>query len=533
MATIFDAIRVKAPGRNKFDLSHEKKLTLAMGQLVPNFLQEVLPGDTFKVRTEMLTRMQPLTSPVMHKLDVKQYFFFVPNRIIYDDWEDFITGGEKGDLNPVWPHFVLRDTNKEWFAKYRLPDYFGIPAVDQASTITAEQPFSALPFRAYQAIYNEYFRQQWVTDEITYDKGSGEISGGTQIQVLTQPRKKAWEKDYFTTALPEAQKGGEAIIPLGQIEPDYKDVSDWFNQDGTPAGPSGTTTSTFFAGHPGDGSPANFFVESIDQASRVENLNTMEVGPTTIRDLRTAFRLQEWLELSARGGSRYIEQNLTFWGVKSSDARLQRPEYLGGFSSPIAISEVLNTAGDIAADTLLPVGNMSGHGVQVSSQRGFKRAFEEHGLILGIMCVIPRTNYFQGIHRMWQRQDKYDYPWPQFAHIGEQEIANKELYYDPTEADNTANDGVFGYQQRYAEYKTGCSTVHGDFKGDNVNKGSLQFWHMGRYFTERPALNTNFIQADPTTDIFAVKDNDQQILSQIFFKVSAIRPIPYYTDPRI
>ena len=526
MATIFDAIRVKAPGRNKFNLSHERKLTMNMGKLVPNFLQEVLPGDTFKVNQETLTRFQPLVSPVMHKVDVKQYFFFVPLRIIYDEFEDFMTGGEDGLAEPVWPHLSINETNKEWFADYRLPDYFGIPAIDQTATITAGEQISALPFRAYIEIYNEYFRQEWVSPKISYSKGSGEETNQNLLNALTIVRTKAWEKDYFTTGLPEAQKGGEAIIPLGQVEPNYLPQARAWD---TASYPDKVDTA---GGNLTDIPGAGIQVGGSTDAW-IENLQTMNVDPTTIRDLRTAFRLQEWLELSARGGSRYIEQNLTYWGVKSSDARLQRPEYLGGWSSPIAISEVLNTAGDAEASNLLPVGNMSGHGVSLQSSRGFKRSFEEHGLIIGITTVLPRTNYMQGIARMWSRKDKFDYPWPQFAHIGEQEILNKELYYDPQEPNKDTNDAVFAYQQRYAEWKHQCSTVHGDFKGTNQNKGTLQFWHMARYFESRPALNTSFIQADPTTDIFAVENVGQEVLMQTFFKVSALRPIPYYTDPRI
>lgn len=505
---IFESVGNKKPGKNKFDLSHEKKMSLKFNDLYPMYLQEVIPGDSFNVRSEVFLRMAPMVTPVMHRVNSTVHYFFVPNRLVWNEWEDFITGGEDGDKAPVFPQLSCESGTAHLYNKGTLADYFGIPI--PGAQVTADlQGINALPFRAYQTIYNEYFRDQNLEEKVLTEKTSGEVSQNER-ESITQLRTRAWEKDYFTSALPWSQRGGEAQIPLGTVEPNYSENARVVNTD------IGITT-------PGDLTydSNGILITDAGTNNRIENLDTMNVDATTINDLRKANKLQEWLEVSARGGSRYIEQIKSFFGVTSSDARLQRPEYLGGGKQPIVISEVLNTTGTTDA----PQGDMSGHGISMSSNNNFSKKFEEHGFIIGVMSIIPKTAYQQGMNRTFRKFDKFDYYWPQFANLGEQEIKVSELYCDFQ--DQTAFDRVFGYQQRYAEYKYTESSVHGDFRD------TLDNWHLGRQFNIEPVLNESFIHADSRTNIFAVEDGTDYIWCQIYNKVSAIRPMPYFAIPEL
>lgn len=503
---IFSSTAGRKPKRNKFDLSHEKKMSLKMGTLTPFMLQEIIPGDSFKVKTEMLMRLQPMLAPIYHRVRVKTDYFFVPNRLVWDNWQKFITGGEKGTDTSVHPYLKMNEANKDLFQKGTLCDYFGIPIIDQSLTVSSETKINALPFRAYQLIYNEYYRDQNLVDEVPITKGDGEV---TSYSLITTLRKRAWEKDYFTSCLPWAQKGEKIELPT---DINYKPTTDLTKMDGSaPAG--GALTSTM----------AGKLVEAGANELRVENIESLG---TTINDLRVAVRLQEWLEKNARAGSRYIESILAHFGILSSDARLQRPEYLGGSINPVVISEVLSTYQQ-ADDSGYPQGTMAGHGISTGGNGGFKRKFEEHGFVIGIMTILPRTAYQQGIPKLYQRFDKFDYAWPSFAQLGEQEVKNNELYYDPEDS-GEYNDTVFGYQSRYAEYKYQPSTVHGDFR-DN-----LAFWHMGRIFENKPVLNESFITADPTKRIFAIEDPEEdEILCQLYNRVDALRPLPYFNSPTL
>jgi len=501
--SLFGSVKVNRPGRNTFNLSHEKKLSMNMGDLIPILNQEVLPGDKFRVNSEIFMRLSPMIAPMMHRVNVYTHFFFVPNRIVWENWEDFITGGEDGNSAPVHPYFTMADGNKGYWAKGSLPDYMGIPAQDTITPMTSEQNISALPFRAMAEIYNEYYRDQNVTDPLDYHKGDG-VHPGADYTTLLTIRKRAWEKDYYTSCLPWAQRGGEVGIP---VEFNYKDAAT--------ANPD--TEGTVHID--GDG-------ETSVNTTKIALENLEEDGVTVnINDLRKSARLQEWLELAARGGSRYREQLKTFFGVNGGDARLQRPIYLGGGRNPIVVSEVLSTVSDSNAQDFPPQGNMSGHGISVGRTNSFSHSFKEHGHIIGIMSVLPRTTYQQGLNRQWSRFDKFDYYFPQFAQIGEQEVKNKELYLDPY-AD--LNEDTFGYQSRYAEYKYKESTVHGDFR-DNLN-----YWHMGRIFDAQPNLNTSFIESDPTQRVFAVTDPDEhKLYVQIYNAVKAVRPMPYHNIPTL
>jgi len=504
--SLFGSIKVKRPGRNTFNLSHEKKLSLNMGELIPILNQEVIPGDKFRVNSEILMRLSPMIAPMMHRVNVYTHFFFVPNRIIWDNWEDFITGGPEGNSAPVAPYFAMAEGNKGFWAKKTLPDYMGIPVLDQTLTYTATQNISALPFRAYAEIYNEYYRDQNLSEPIAFQKGDG-VHPGADYSTLLQIRQRSWEKDYYTSCLPWAQRGGEVGIP---VEFNYKNAAT--------ANPD--TEGTVHID--GDG-------ETSVNTTKIAIENLEEDGVTVnINDLRKSARLQEWLELAARGGSRYREQLATFFGVNGGDARLQRPEYLGGGRNPVVISETLQTSATNTQDTAVDAsiqGTMAGHGISVGRTNSFSKSFKEHGHIIGIMSVLPRTTYQQGLNKQWSRFDKFDYYFPQFAQIGEQEVLNKELYLDLT-ADQ--NESTFGYQSRYAEYKYKESSCHGDFR-DNLN-----YWHMGRIFDAPPNLNEDFVKSDPTQRVFAVTDPDEdKLYCQIYNAITAVRPMPYHNVPTL
>nr|QJB20869.1 MAG: major capsid protein [Microvirus sp.] len=513
---IFDSIKPNKVKRNKFSLSHERKFSMNMGDLVPIMCQEIVPGDSFRVNTETLMRLAPMLAPIMHRVNVYTHYFFVPNRLLWPEWEDFITGGRLGTAAPVMPYFLQTSmdiTNSSYFRSGSLWDYLGLPTWENGSTVVPE--VSVLPFRAYQMIWNEYYRDHNLMSDLDMTLYSGAVSSESELLKLLTLRKRCWEKDYFTSALPFAQRGGEALVPFS-AEVNYKDVSDVRFADGS------TPAAVY------DIMGDDQLMVGLDTPGRIENIEDITAGTTTINDLRRAIKIQEWLERAARGGSRYIEAILSHFGVRSSDSRLQRPEYLGGGKSPVVISEVLSTVGTVQESDFAPQGTMSGHGISVGNRNGFKRSFEEHGYVIGIMSVLPRTSYQQGVPRAFMRKDKFDYYWPEFAHLGEQEVLNQELKYD-WGAQN--NDVTFGYQSRYAEYKYQPSTVHGDMRN------TLDFWHMGRKWNDTapaPPLNADFVTADPTHRIFAVEDPTlHKLWVQIYNEVDALRPMPFFGEPSL
>lgn len=502
--SIFESAGGRTPAKNKFDLSHEKKLSAKMGQLYPVLVQEVLPGDSFRVSTEILLRMAPMAAPVMHRVNVFMHYFFVPNRIIWDEWEDFITGGDDGTASPAHPYFDINETNKARFQANFLTDYMGIPPIVQTNTVVGDTPVNALPFRAYNEIYNEYYRDQDLIDPIPYYKGSGDSNAN--LHYLTSMRRRAWEKDYFTSARPYAQKGGEAFAPI------TADNNFMFQRVGGTAPAAGAPLLT-------TGGVLQ------DSAAQTLEFNDSYTG-IDITDLRRAVRLQEWLEKNARGGSRYVESLMNHFGAKLPDYRAQRPVYLGGGRQPVAISEVMQTAPSTSGDSAsnYNVGDMYGHGVSSGRGNRFQESFSEHGWVIGILSVLPKTAYQNGIPRHYFRQDKFDYYWPEFAQIGEQEVFGKEIYWDY--GSTLLRDATFGYQQRYAEYKYHPDTVHGDFRD------SLDYWHLGRKFSSSPSLNQTFVECAPSDRIFNVATG-QNLWIQMYHKIDAIRPMPYNAIPTL
>lgn len=491
-----------------------------MANLTPIHTMEVIPGDVIKMSCESMLRFAPLIAPIMHKVDVYTHFFFVPNRLVWSGWENFITQGQPPAVPPAFPTLDTLEVTAS-----SLADYLGLPI---ASDITGV-PISAIPFAAYQMIYNEYYRDQNLIDPIPFALIDGDNSANTAE--LTAMRKRAWQHDYFTAALPFAQKGDAVTIPIAGFE----DVDVLYDPTGGGQGRAITPNPLAAGQHDVEalalgGQTANNL--KIDDGGGNENFaydpngtliadtSSLEAQSATINDLRRAFRLQEWLEKAARGGTRYIENILVNFGVKSSDARLNRPEYLGGTKAPMVISEVLQTSQ--SEDT--PQGNMSGHGISVGSGKAFSYRAEEHGYVIGIMSVLPKTAYQQGIPRHFLKNDPLLYYWPTFAHLGEQEILNCELYYQ--DAGDPANLETFGYTPRYAEYKYSDSRVAGEFKT------SLAYWHMGRIFSAPPALNQSFVESDPTTRIFAVEAPDvNKIYAHIYHRIKAIRKMPKYGIP--
>jgi hypothetical protein len=466
---------------------------------------ECVPGDKFDIGCESLIRFAPMIAPVMHRMDVSMHYFFVPNRILWDNWEKFITGNAD-----VVPPFI--EVNSAW-ANGSFPeltpllktlDYLGVPPI--SSTGEAQQ-LNLLPAAAYQAIYNEYYRDQNLIAPVNYKLTDGANGTIARAQELLTLRKRAWEHDYFTASLPFAQKGAAVDIPLGTITTPYAKI------EGTGGYDVPNTSGGNYSVDPAPSPLTNgLYAPGI----------TAEVEPTTINDLRRAFRLQEWLEKNARGGTRYIESILTHFGVKSSDKRLQRPEYITGVKSPVVISEIVNTTGQ---DGGLAQGNMAGHGISVSSGRSGSYYCEEHGYIIGIMSVMPKTCYQQGIPKTFLKNDNLDYYWPSFAHIGEQAVTNNEIY----AYTSTANE-TFGYVPRYAEYKYMPSRVAGEFRD------SLDFWHLGRKFATQPALSGEFVSCTPTKRIFAVLEGPgseatDSLYCHVLNKIKAVRPMPKFGTP--
>jgi len=473
--------------RSKFSLSHYNLLSCDMGELIPCGITEVIPGDTIQQATSALVRVTPLLSPVMHPVNVRIHHWYVPHRIIWPEFEQFITGGPDGMDDTEFPTISIKPDVGT------LADYLGVP-----TDLTTAMEVSALPFRAYNLIYNEWYRDQDLVDPLAISKESGiDTTTSTALQRI------AWEKDYFTSARPWDQKGPTVTVPFsGTADIVGTGSFNSGNAFGETSGGGGSNPRTFVQNvdrvdvtPSRTGSGALNIKVPINRADIASGLNVdmSAVSAVNIIALREAFAMQRYEEARARYGSRYTEY-LRYLGVRSSDARLQRPEYLGGGKQTIQFSEVLQTApGEDPG-----VGSMYGHGIAAMRSNRYRRFIEEHGYVITMLSVKPKTIYTQGLQRTWNRRTKEDFFQKELQHIGQQEILNKEIY-----AKNANPDGVFGFQDRYDDYRRAESRVSGEFR-----TSMLDYWHFARTFANEPVLNGDFVSSTPTKRTFAEQTQD-------------------------
>lgn len=532
---IFKHVPIANVKRNLFDLSHEVKMSCKFGTLYPVLLMDTLPGDTIRNQMTALVRMAPMLAPVMHRIDVTTHFFFVPWRLLTDYWEDFITGGQDGlavvDLPYVTPAGILAAPGSgfDMMKAGSLWDYFGLPLFPNSPpAVASTHRISAGPFRAYLKIWNDYYRDPNLDQEVDlHTELQGDVSStivGTSAIGLKQ---RGWEKDYFTSALPWAQRGAEVLMPLGGVATvDYSYPAQFIDASGNPIGNNGASLSISNDGLKAPSAAAlNLGIKNIDSV-------TFQNSTISINDFRRSLAIQRWLENNARGGGRYIEQIQSHFNMRVPDYRLQRAEYLGGGKQPVTISEVVQTAVTTDGIDNFPLGELGGHGISVGKSNRFTYRCQEHGFIIGIMSIIPKSAYSQGLERLWFRQSKYDYAWPELANLGEQGILNKEIFMSFDNADLNINNATFGYIPRYAEYKFKNDRVAGDFRN------TLGFWHLQRFFTQRPGLNSAFLMMNDEPDgeesyrrIFAVQDGTDYLWCQLFHRLTAKRPLPYFGIP--
>lgn len=491
---IFQKVKAARVPKTAFNLSHERKFSMELGKLTPVLCEEVVPGDKFNIRTETLVRLAPMIAPIMHRVDAYIHYFYVPNRIIWSDFEKFLTG----DLVTTVPTRLFNWTPQPG----DLSDYLGVP------TQYANQDVSQLPFRAFWSIWNEYYRDQNLQTEV--DIAS---LAGSNYQNLPY---RSWTKDYFTSALPWAQKGSPVTIEGSTIT--YKDESEWYRRDGSAFA---ANTPTMAASVPTTEGRLVDNSNATPQNTRVENIDSFGFE---LNELRTANTLQKYLEALARGGSRYREFLLSMFGVRSSDQRVDVPEFIGGGKTPITISEVLNTSDTANA----PQGDMAGHGLAAGTSTKAGKYMKEHGWVIGVMSILPKPAYFQGLHRKFTRSTNLDFYNPHFANLGEQEILNKELFW----ANAGDQDDTWGYQSRYAEFKYHADEIAGDMRSN------LEFWHMGRKFASQPALNETFITTEAEAPgleqrVFAAGRTSHPFWVQLYHNIKAVRPMPYFGTPKL
>lgn len=477
--------------RSKFSLSHYRLLTMKMGYIVPIGMVEVLPGDTLRHATSIFLRLAPMLAPVMHPCHVTVHTWYVPFRLIWDEFEDFITGGPDGLNTSEFPTITAP---ADGFEVGSLADYLEIPPKFGGIEV------SALPFRAYNLIYNEWYRDQDLESELTISTDSG-ADTTTSLELL----RGDWERDIFTTARPWPQKGPGVSVPVNgfgdkQIVSNGKVISFSTDPTGqgrnpqmffTPDTQAGAQGTVRYVPYPDDTGGGSYAGHAYFGAETGLKLSPGGVGQVDINQLREAFALQRFEEHRAMYGSRYVEY-LRYLGVKSSDARLQRPEYLGGGKQTIQFSEVLQTA-----EGTDPVGTLRGHGIGAMRSNRYRRFFEEHGLVMSFLLVRPKSIYMQGLPRTYLRRVKEDFWQRELEHIGQQEVYSQELYA------GAEKDKVFGYQNRYDDYRQHWSSVSGEFRD------ILNYWHLARDFANEPVLNADFISSVPTERIFAAQENDQ------------------------
>jgi hypothetical protein len=509
--------------RSVFDRSHGYKTTFNSGYIVPFYIDEVLPGDSFKLTATLFARLATPIVPFMDNLYLETFFFFVPNRLVWDNWQKF--NGEQKNPSDSTDFLIPRviGTNVQ---SQTLWDYFGLP-----TNVNGPLQVNALPFRAYNLIFNEWFRDENLQESLKVPTGDGpdDLSDYSLV-------RRGKRHDYFTSCLPWPQKGPGVEISIGGTanlnisSSVFGDGIPLFNRasnngsnpaGGLASGLSGSSNVVFNNSAGGD----LYALSWQDPKLSVKVSGTADLSsatPISINDLRQAFQIQKLYERDARGGTRYTEILRSHFGVISPDARLQRPEYLGGSSARISINPVQQTS---ATNETTPQGNLAAFGVVSDSFHGFSKSFVEHGYVFGFVNVRADLTYQQGVNRMWSRHGRFDFYWPVLAHLGEQAVLNQEIYAQG----NGDDEKVFGYQERYAEYRYYPSQITGKFR--STDPQPLDSWHLAQKFSSLPTLSAQFIQDDPPVNRVVAVQDEPQFLFDSYIRLKCARPMPVYSVP--
>lgn len=529
--------------RSKFPRNFSHKTTFNAGQVIPFYVDEVLPGDTFQVRTSKVVRMQTLLTPVMDNVYLDTYYFFVPNRLVWEHWKQFMGENTESAWIPQVEYEVpqLTAPANGWEVG-TLADYMGVPTGVKGLSV------SALPFRAYALIMNEWFRSENLTDPLNIPVDDATVQGvntGNYVSDVAKGGKPFVAnkfRDYFTSCLPSPQKGPDVtintaqlgnapVVPMGTDIPWKQAVAGgrmhWYMADGASASaPEDTFTYTYRNSSNAVSVQGSAFGSSYLWPANLYAQFDNTVSVATINQLRTAFQIQKFYERSARGGSRYIETLKAHFGVTSPDARLQRPEYLGGNRIPVSINQVIQNSGTVSGST--PLGDTGAMSLTTDVHSDFTKSFVEHGFVIGVMVARYDHTYQQGIERFWSRKSMFDYYWPEFANIGEQAVLNKEIYAQG----NAQDDEVFGYQEAWADYRYKPSRVSGEMRSSYAQ--SLDVWHLADDYSKMPALSDAWIHEDPATinRVLAVSDNlANQFFCDIYVQNYSTRNMPLYSIP--